>query len=217
LRDVPGDRIGEALAEVDDYCTDSDQTPDEAFGDPVAYAQSLIDVHAPTPAPDSARRMVRGAAQVFATTAGVFALLNGIAGLVDGGSAEVTAGQLASVVLSTAVFPLVLMVVFHPGLRARSLVWGAIIGLSFLTPALPAALWQTPVAHVSAWVLTTGGLFLLAATWWPTASNRILPDRIIDPRTGAEPFTTPRWLLASVRWLLPAVLLFAVLLVVLNP
>ena len=63
--------------------------------------------------------------------------------------------------------------------------------------------------------LSFGVLFLLAVAWWPTASDRLLADRIIDPRTGSEPFDTPRVLVAAVRWMLPTTLLLGVVLVAL--
>jgi hypothetical protein len=47
LREIPGDRIGEVLAEIDTHCADSGQTPAEAFGDPIVYAASVIAASAP--------------------------------------------------------------------------------------------------------------------------------------------------------------------------
>lgn len=41
MRDVPGPRIGEILAEVDEFCADSGLDAGTAFGDPAAYAASL--------------------------------------------------------------------------------------------------------------------------------------------------------------------------------
>jgi len=41
LQEVPGDRIGAALAEVEAHVAESGETAEEAFGEPVAYARSL--------------------------------------------------------------------------------------------------------------------------------------------------------------------------------
>ncbi|KQR10288.1 hypothetical protein [Cellulomonas sp. Leaf334] len=41
MRDVPGPRIGEILAEVDEYCADSGLDAETAFGTPTAYAESV--------------------------------------------------------------------------------------------------------------------------------------------------------------------------------
>lgn len=38
LRDVPGDRIGEILAEVESHVSDTGENPTEAFGPPREYA-----------------------------------------------------------------------------------------------------------------------------------------------------------------------------------
>lgn len=41
MRDVPGPRIAEALAEVDSHVTETGENPREAFGPPKAYADEL--------------------------------------------------------------------------------------------------------------------------------------------------------------------------------
>lgn len=41
LRNTRGTAIGDAIAQVETYCADSGQSPQEAFGDPREYAQSL--------------------------------------------------------------------------------------------------------------------------------------------------------------------------------
>jgi hypothetical protein len=212
LREVPGDRIGEALAEVDAHCADSGQTPDEAFGDPVGYARTLVDVHVPG---RQKHRLVRVTAQAFATLTGVFSVLNAAEALTADGPAEVTAGQLTAVVLGTATFVVVIKAVFTSAVYHRTWAFACVVMAGLLTPALPVTLWRTPVAEVPAWALFAAGLFLLAAAWWPAASERLLGDRIIDPRTGTEPFPVPRLLSLAIRWMLPGTLLVAVLLIVL--
>ena len=49
LKDVPGDRIGEIVAEVESHVADTGEDPVEAFGTPRAYAASLVDEHRPDP------------------------------------------------------------------------------------------------------------------------------------------------------------------------
>lgn len=48
LRDVPGRRIAEALAEVDSHVAESGESPEEAFGPASAYAAELADSLDPT-------------------------------------------------------------------------------------------------------------------------------------------------------------------------
>ena len=43
LRDVPGDRIGEIVAEVESHVSDTGEDPTEAFGTPRAYAEALTE------------------------------------------------------------------------------------------------------------------------------------------------------------------------------
>jgi hypothetical protein len=217
MRGLPGRRIGEALAEVDAHCADSGQTPDDAFGDPAAYAESLLAVHAAAPGQGFVTRVLRPTGQAFATLAGVLAFLDGVDAVAHGQPAEVTAGQLTAVAVGTAVFPFVITMVFKPGVFRRRLLLAAVVMVPTWLIAGLVAVWKQPVAHPAAWFVLLTGLFLLTAAWWPVTSERVFADRIIDPRTGAEPFTTPRLLLAVIRWFLPAALLLIALATVLIP
>ncbi|MBD8605656.1 hypothetical protein IFT73_02205 [Aeromicrobium sp. CFBP 8757] len=49
LKDVPGDRIGEIVAEVESHVADTGEDPTDAFGTPKAYAASLTEEHRPEP------------------------------------------------------------------------------------------------------------------------------------------------------------------------
>jgi hypothetical protein len=62
-------------------------------------------------------------------------------------------------------------------------------------------------------VLPAAGL-LLAAGWWRLLSGRLLADRVIDPRSGREPFHVPAWVPILIRFGPLAILLAAVGLVV---
>lgn len=44
MRDVPGDRIGEVLAEVEAHLAETGEDPVEAFGPPATYAAAVADV-----------------------------------------------------------------------------------------------------------------------------------------------------------------------------
>lgn len=45
MKDVPGDRIGEIIAEVESHVADTDEDPVEAFGPPKDYATTLTAGH----------------------------------------------------------------------------------------------------------------------------------------------------------------------------
>lgn len=70
LMDVPGDVIGDRLAEVEAHCAESGETPVEAFGDPVEYAQS-VGVESPkNPADGVWKTAALSAGQVLALLVG---------------------------------------------------------------------------------------------------------------------------------------------------
>jgi hypothetical protein len=214
LRDVPGERIGEALAEVDAHCADSGQTPEEAFGDPVTYAASLISAYTPAPAKP---RPVRAAGLALVGLTGVFGVLNGVDAVADGGPGTLSAGELACAVAGAVLMPVIARVLFTPALFRRTGAWIAVAVAVPLVIGVPTALWRDPVVTLPAWVMLIGGLALLAPAWWPFASGRLPDDRIIDPRTGAEPFATPVLARVVIRWSFPLMVLAAVLLEVLIP
>ncbi|GAA1727306.1 HAAS signaling domain-containing protein [Aeromicrobium alkaliterrae] len=49
LKDVPGDRIGEIVAEVESHVAETGEDPVDAFGSPRQYAASLTAEHRPDP------------------------------------------------------------------------------------------------------------------------------------------------------------------------
>lgn len=77
LKDVPGDRIGEIVAEVESHVTDTGEDPVEAFGTPRAYAASLIDEHRPDPWWVTTLSIVTSAAAGWLLAQGTLALLFG--------------------------------------------------------------------------------------------------------------------------------------------
>lgn len=48
LRDVPGARIGDHLAEVESHCIETGTDPEEAFGDAPEYAREVSAAEQPT-------------------------------------------------------------------------------------------------------------------------------------------------------------------------
>lgn len=51
LLDVPGDRIGDSLTDVNSHCLDADESATTAFGDPCEYARTIAAQSAPTTTP----------------------------------------------------------------------------------------------------------------------------------------------------------------------
>ncbi|MGK7224126.1 hypothetical protein ACSNO4_15200 [Kocuria flava] len=73
LRDVPGPVIGDRLGEVESHCTAAGETPEEAFGDPAAYAVGIAEESPRRPASGVRRITALSAAQVAALLVGTAA------------------------------------------------------------------------------------------------------------------------------------------------
>ena len=78
MRDVPGDRIGEIVAEVESHLADTGEDPHDAFGPPKEYAAGFAGGSRPS-------RWWSQAVLAVASGLGGFLLAAGILGLVDGG------------------------------------------------------------------------------------------------------------------------------------
>lgn len=77
LRDVPGERVGQILAEVQSHLDDSGESPADAFGPPAEYAKTLA-AAVPAPKPNLAIIVaICGSLGSF----GGFLILNGVFGL----------------------------------------------------------------------------------------------------------------------------------------
>jgi hypothetical protein len=211
---LPGQQIGDALAEIDAHCTDSGQDPQQAFGDPAEYARTLAAGRRP------ARRRwlgVTGVARALGGVGGLLILLDGLAAVRDRTSATITAGQLCAIGVATiaiAAFVTPAVLGARVSLRQQHFVVLATAGLG--AAMLAVTVWTAPAIRAPAWPLLAAGGVAAVAAYWPMLTRRVTSDRIIDPRTGGEPFVLPRrarWALTAARWSLPALLACAVILV----
>ncbi|WP_102510028.1 hypothetical protein [Sanguibacter massiliensis] len=176
---VPGTLIGDALAEVESHCAEAGEPAAEAFGDPVAYAQSLE--LAPDESLESEIRWggVWSGLQLVA----LFAVPAAVRGLVRGEPVNVTGGMLLMVVLLLGIVAALGVkstwamrtVVERPGLAS------IILGASLTAVVLPSVLWRTVVVSLPVVpVLVVAALLLVVGT---TRSVRTLgaPDDIVGP------------------------------------
>ena len=180
MREVPGTRIGDVLAEIEAHCADSHQAPAEAFGDPVEYAASIAGPSSPARRPWLARICL--ALRFGLMFSGILTTLSATRGLSSGESAVVTAGELLSLTLGTLAIP----IMTDDPRRLAS--WRT--GMAIMVPALsgmilPQVLWRHEVWHAPAGWLLGYGLAAVVASCVPTRPSR-LRDRIIDPRTGRD-------------------------------
>lgn len=77
LKDVPGDRIGEIVAEVESHVAETGEDPVDSFGTPRDYAASLTDEHRPAPWWQTLLTIASSAVAGFFLAQGVLALLLG--------------------------------------------------------------------------------------------------------------------------------------------
>lgn len=202
-REVPGPRIGDLLAEVDTHCRDTGEDPATAFGDPIAYAREAAGA-------EGTRSTSHWgvAARAVAPLAASFAVLAGVDAMAHGGSAVVSAGDLLAVALGTLAVTVLMAMLDRV---ASDLRWALVLGASFTAVVLASVLWSRPVAHAPGWPLLLGGAAVLTAALWPRAA-----DRILDPRTGREPFGRSR-AATAVLWAPVVLLAVAALLTAVLP
>jgi hypothetical protein len=214
LREVPGTQIGEALAEVDAHCTDSGQTPAEAFGDPVEYAGAraaeLVVKRRSVP--------LRAAWISFAICASTLAVFVGADAVAQGTQAKLKLGELLTLVLAPPIIAAIATLALRPGGGRRAPVLVGIAGgIGVLVVAVPSTIWPQVVATLPRPLLLVTGAAVFAVVWWRLTSTDAFADRVIDPRSGREPFRIPRWLMLLVRFGLPAVLVVGAILLALVP
>ncbi len=89
MRDVPGDRIGQVIAEVEAHVAESRETPAEAFGSAEEYADR---VSATLGRPAAKRH--RGLLVAWPVSLAAMLTTDGVAGLAFGDRVELTAGKL---------------------------------------------------------------------------------------------------------------------------
>lgn len=196
LRDVPGDRIGDALAEVDAHCADAGESALDAFGDPTAYADSL-DLPELPDEPGVRRTLVGSGLQL----AGIVLAPQAVGALATGERLAVTAGALTSVAVTLAV--LAALGAWHDQvlrrLIARPWPWCVAFGLLATGCVVPMLLWERPVADVAPWagVLVAVALLVLGGVVQARALGA--GDPVVLP---GDERPAPR--VEPVVWMMPA-------------
>lgn len=196
LLDLPGERIGEALAEVDAHCAETGESPLDAFGDAADYATALVRSGArPADRPWHLGRLAWIAGTSFTATA---ALFTGVIGMVLGHDHEsVDSGFVVGLVVAAVATPLVIWVMSRP-FRGRWWRPATLCGWVACVVGLPLAA-QGPLFSASPRVLVMAGCVILATALLPFAMGWFLADLIVDPRTGRNrlPHTAKGWHVAA--------------------
>jgi hypothetical protein len=187
LRRVTGRRIGDLLAQVDAHCADSGEEVTEAFGDPVAYAQSVAELSGAAdrlaPEPPWRAGVIGGG-----TLVGTLTLLASIDGLVHGRNAALSLGDLIGAVTGTVAI-VVLVRFFDSWLRARLAIAFAAVGLALGSGVAPMVIWRSAVVEANAWASSGAAVVLLAAVGISLRGLR--PDHVVDPVTGHDSLSGP--------------------------
>lgn len=187
LREVPGKVIGDALGEVDDHCTSSGETAEEAFGPARHYAAAVAAGSEPVAGPNVNWVL----APTFLQVAGVLVGLDGVTGLVRDDAHPLSWGTFAVGLLApivARVFSWALRFLVHrPVLGALCL--GALFALVMLGAVLLGRL-DAPRVGLHAWtVLFLGvGILLLgtAADLWASRLPSVHDPLVVAGATPSD-------------------------------
>lgn len=190
LRDVDGADIGDAVAVVEAHCAESGEHPEEAFGDPVAYATETAVAR---PSPAAAGLDTRQALGIIGSLVGVVLAPLAASAWFEGRGVPVTVGYLVTVAI---VLLIGVVLVLRPTAALRFLVDRRLPGLVLvaLTPLVVLVLinlllpqeafsvtWGVPA------VVSVAALLLSVVGAWPGRHG----DPLRDPVTGASQGPSP--------------------------
>lgn len=196
---VPGPQIADALKTVEAHCADTGESPQEAFGDPAEYAESL----GFTP-----RLELGSALWALPAFLGTSFTINGLTDAVRGVPTPITAWDLAmwGVVVGFGV----LVAVALTRLRNPWLVLGALIVVLTVLSVVASRLGGPMLLEVNPWVVLAVGVALVIGTvlslWRGSRA-----DRVVDPVDGTD--MVQRDEPSYVRWV-PAILMLLALAIV---
>ena len=160
-RDVPGPRIAEALAEVENHVAESGEDPEDAFGSPRAYAEEVTAALRGEAAHSGERPALtwsRAALFALGGYAGAQLVFDGALGLAQGSRATLGLPAPLALLLGLVVLGGGLAWLLVPLRRRGDLVLDPRTGAA-MTPPLPRWAWAALVAPV---VLAVGLAVVLA-------------------------------------------------------
>lgn len=190
LADVPGDRIGDALATVQAHVVDSGETAQEAFGDPRAYARALADGM-----PSTRGVGTRTAASLILGFVGLLVTNEGFGGLLAGEEVALGLGHLAA----AGVALLVLVALLGWSAQVLRLVadrlWVALVVPAVLVAVAVGLMVRFPEAVLEAPAVPTlvAGVVLLAVGTLLAWADHT-EDRLVAPGETAPNATSYRLL-----------------------
>ncbi|MDQ0374117.1 hypothetical protein [Cellulomonas humilata] len=206
MRDVPGSRIGEILAEVDEFCADSGLDAQAAFGAPATYAESLTASEGRTRTPLRDDLRTTGRALV-----GFVGLVVVMACVVDDGpDLAITVGWLLGLAVVLVGCVLTVRVLGRTApvrWRGMAAAAGVIVATLGAVVALGMLLTTTVATVPDAVAVTVGALLLVGDAIVGTVRARRQPTADLVSAPGADPeWVRRRNVRADIlaAWLLPA-------------
>lgn len=203
LRDVPGRRIGDALAEIDAHCRDSGEPADVAFGDPLAYARTVAETF-PAPRPRWWPHLVPLAVEIT----GMVTVITAVGEIARGRDVTLTWGLVAMLAVVAAGCGLIAGLADRllELIVRRPLVAAVTVGVGATAALVPSALLlrvEAPIAHVPAPAALGAGLLLLAVG---IGAEVVLGrrGRTSDPVVGPHEEATPQRAGMLLPWTVPA-------------
>lgn len=207
LRGADGKQIGDELAQVESHCRDGGLPADDAFGDPVAYARSVVvaDDGAPAFSGKEVRRLVL---RVLTQTIGLMLLLDLPLALRDGRQVTFTGVDVVMVLVLTALLVLLVAQVdtVMRFVAQRSIVVVGLLGAVLFAALVGVALVAGPAASIVVLTLPAGlaaavGAVLLVLPSVITSTSD--DDAIVAPLATAPQRPAPLWLTIVLRWWVP--------------
>jgi hypothetical protein len=189
MRDVPGNRIGQVVAELEAHVAESREAPVDAFGSAEEYADRVA-AALDRPATRRHRQALRGLLIAWPIALAAMLVTDGVGGLAFDERIELTIGK---VLLFGLLPPAAVLIVQLIGRRQRPS-WPIGFGVLLLFVgvfAVPLLLPRPVLATYPAWPALAAGVLLIIGTipW------TLRPDLIIDPRDGRNRYPLPWWLI----------------------
>lgn len=200
-REVTGAAIGAALREVESHCTESGQSPQDAFGDATAYADSLTHLPRTTPA-GSNRRLARTLAPSAIGLLGMTVTLDAVTAWRSGVPVSVQWGSVIGV--AVLVGGVAVLAGWPQLIRRRGLV--VAIGVATMAGAITALVQvSAPIAQLPPMAaIGVGAAAVLGqALWQDRTVHRDLQDDLIADPLDPRPTRMPTGGIVATVWLLP--------------
>ncbi|WP_066583104.1 hypothetical protein [Cellulomonas timonensis] len=207
-RDATGAQIGDALAQVESYCAESNETAGEAFGDAREYAQSLPF----PPSTESGTNMSRAQLlRLGASLAGMLVTITAASGWASGTNPSLTLGLAVSIPLVLGLAAAIVRMVDAPH-RSTWRLAATLMAAFAAVGAAQIALDQTLVTVPAAPLLAAGlALLLTPPCWEAIRGGRVEPDVITGPFDDPEDVRRRNARAAAlIPWILPAMTVPAV-------